>query len=411
MTEYRAAKADTAATRSSVGFWLDRTCTEHASRGVIDLNETVKGIALIVAALLGANVGSFLNVCIYRIPREGLTVSRPSRSFCPSCGSWIPWFDNIPLVSWLRLGGCCRFCRAPISSRYFIVEALTATLFVLVAQRYLGGSEPQWLAFIAVVVLVSALVAASMIDLELRILPDEITVRGMAMAPFVALAVPDLHVRPVDDSISWLLHRAAPFVERASNLLPEVMRSTAAGVLLAGVSGAAAFSAGLYGYALYWRCVHRGQPKHLRDGYLSGVLAAAFAGVFACVLVWPQYLLSPRVYSYTAATAGMLTGSTLIFLVGVVGSAVFRKPAMGFGDVKLMGLLGAFTGWLGVLVGFFIACFIGAIVGVFLLIRYRSRYLPFGPFLAAGALAMLLCPEAFRSLFVWYRSLFELAGR
>ncbi len=371
------------------------------------MNETLILFAVVSAALIGSAVGSFLNVCIYRIPRDGLTVNRPSRSFCPSCGGWIPWYDNIPLASWLSLGGRCRFCRAPISARYFVVEALTATLFVLVALRYLGGTEQQWLAFFAVAVLVSALVAASLIDLELRILPDEITVRGMALAPFVALAVPDLHTSPVDDSISWLLHQAAPAVDSMATLLPGALRATPAALIVIALSAIGAFFGGVYGYALYWRCVHRGQPKRLWDGYLSGVLAAVLAGVVAFVLLWPRHLLSPSVHSYFAATAGMLTGSTLIFLVGVIGTKVFRKPAMGFGDVKLMGLLGAFTGWSGVLVGFFIACFLGSIVGIFLLVRYRSRYLPFGPFLAVGALAMLLCPEAFRSLFIWYRSLFE----
>ncbi len=72
------------------------------------MNEPFRWLAVMFAALIGSAVGSFLNVCIYRIPRDGLTVNRPARSFCPSCGGWIPWNDNIPLVSWLTLGGCCR---------------------------------------------------------------------------------------------------------------------------------------------------------------------------------------------------------------------------------------------------------------------------------------------------------------
>ena len=124
---------------------------------------------VIVAGLFGANLGSFLNVCIYRIPRDGLTVSKPKRSFCPSCGTWIRWFDNVPLVSWLALGGRCRYCKAGISSRYFVVESLTAAMFVLVALRYLGADEVQWASFFVVAVLVAALVVASFIDLELRI--------------------------------------------------------------------------------------------------------------------------------------------------------------------------------------------------------------------------------------------------
>ena len=370
------------------------------------MEETVKLFVVVSAASVGAVVGSFLNVVIYRVPRDGLTVGKPLRSFCPDCGSWIPWYDNIPLASWLALAGRCRFCRASISSRYFVVEALTALLFVLVALRYLGGDHAQWGACLAVTVLVSALIAASFFDLELRILPDEITVRGMALAPFVALTIPDLHTHPVDDSLAWLLHAALPSAQALSALVPAVFKSTPVMlVLIAGVV-AAAFFGGLYSYAGYWRWAHKGEAKGLWDGYLSGVLAASVAGVATFVLARPQYLLSPRVYSYCAALGGMFVGSSLIFAVGVIGTRVFRKPAMGFGDVKLMGLLGAFTGWFGIVVGFFIACFLGSIVGVFLLIKYRSRYLPFGPFLAAGALAMLLWPEAFLSLFGWYRGLF-----
>ena len=111
-------------------------------------------------------------------------------------------------------------------------------------------------------------------------------------------------------------------------------------------------------------------------------------------------------HSLWAALVGMAVGASLVFLVGEVGSRVFRKPAMGFGDVKLMGLLGAFTGWAGVLAGFFLACLLGSVVGIFLLVRYRSRYLPFGPFLALGCLSMILWPESFARLMRWYSHLF-----
>ena len=106
------------------------------------------------------------------------------------------------------------------------------------------------------------------------------------------------------------------------------------------------------------------------------------------------------------AMVGMFVGSAIVFTVGELGTRVFRKPAMGFGDVKLMGLLGAMTGWSGVIAGFFIACFLGSVVGIVLLVKYRSRYLPFGPFLAVGSLAMILWPNALGAFFQWYRTLF-----
>src|SRR5262249_25460909 len=141
-------------------------------------------------------------------------------------------------------------------------------------------------------------------------------------------------------------------------------------------------------------------------GYLGGVLGGVIGGMAALSVLQPDILLTPQAHSFWAAMAGMLCGSTLVFLVGVVGSKVFRKPAMGFGDVKLMGLLGAFTGWTGIVAGFFIACFVGSVVGIYLLLRYGSRYVPFGPFLALGSLSMILWPEVFQRLLAWYMSLF-----
>jgi leader peptidase (prepilin peptidase)/N-methyltransferase len=103
----------------------------------------------------------------------------------------------------------------------------------------------------------------------------------------------------------------------------------------------------------------------------------------------------------------MLVGSSLVLLVGIVGTWLFRKPAMGFGDVKLMGLLGAFTGCVGVIEGFFFACILGSVIGIVILVRTGSRYLPFGPFLAAGAFVVILWPEALGNALRWYMGLFQ----
>jgi leader peptidase (prepilin peptidase)/N-methyltransferase len=359
-------------------------------------------LVIAFAALLGAAVGSFINVCIFRLPREGLGVSRPRRSFCPSCGFEIAWYDNIPIASWLILGGRCRACRAPFSARYLLVEAATALAFVLVAQRYLLVDAPSPAAALAVAALAAALMAVSFVDLDHRLIPDEITLPGIALAPLVVLAAPEVH--SVDASVSRVLARAQ---ETLSGIgLPAALRG-APGLLVALLAAAAlAGAAGMLCYSAYWRAAHPASPKRLRDAWLAGALAAEAALVGALGVLRPEVLLSPRVYAFWAALAGMLAGSTLVLLVGIIGSKVFRKPAMGFGDVKLMGLLGAFTGWAGVLVGFFIACILGSIVGIYLLARHGSRYLPFGPFLALGAFSLILWPEGFARLLRWYAGLF-----
>ena len=152
---------------------------------------------LLFSMLVGACVGSFLNVCIYRIPLE-LSVVAP-RSFCPACKAPIPLWWNIPLASWLMLGGKCRACKAKISSRYFIVEALTAALFGLVflqwdalppflamAQRD-AALLPVFMAFTA------SLVCASFIDLDHYILPDRITIGGTVAGLLLSPLLPQLH--------------------------------------------------------------------------------------------------------------------------------------------------------------------------------------------------------------------------
>lgn len=147
----------------------------------MDLLETPT-ILILAAGVFGLLLGSFLNVCIYRIPRD-LSVVVP-RSFCPECGEGIAWYDNIPLVSYLCLWGRCRRCRHPIGLRYPLVEASTAGLFALTVAHY-GWSIAalKWALFEAMMVVLF------FTDLEERILPDELTlggaVAGLVLAFFV----------------------------------------------------------------------------------------------------------------------------------------------------------------------------------------------------------------------------------
>ncbi|MBI4343825.1 MAG: prepilin peptidase [Candidatus Omnitrophica bacterium] len=135
---------------------------------------------------LGTVVGSFLNVCIYRMPREE-SVVRP-RSRCPRCERPIAGYDNIPLVSYALLGGRCRHCRTPISWRYPLVEALAGAAAVAVVYRF--GATAQALVYGA---FLCALIAVSFIDLEFQIIPDEISLGGVAAGLLISLALPSLH--------------------------------------------------------------------------------------------------------------------------------------------------------------------------------------------------------------------------
>jgi len=137
----------------------------------------------IFAFILGAVVGSFLNVCIYRLPEEKSIVTPPSA--CPKCGSLIRWYDNIPIVSFLILRARCRACHAPVSWRYPLVEALNGTLTLLLFMKF-GVS----LTFVALFILCSSLVVITFIDLDHQIIPDEISLPGIAVGFIFSLFLP-----------------------------------------------------------------------------------------------------------------------------------------------------------------------------------------------------------------------------
>lgn len=256
-----------------------------------------------LAFVFGACAGSFLNVCIYRIPRD-LSVVRP-RSFCPACGDVIRWYDNIPLLSFLLLRARCRRCGCGISPRYVTVELITAVLFLLVWLKYSPLAAPvpgiipapdwglvpvYWLA-------VGGLILGAFADFEHLIIPDRVTWGGIAAGLLLSPLVPALH-----GAVSPL-----------------------------GALKQSAFSAAL-GFGILW-------------------------------------------------------------VVAIGGKMVFRKDAMGFGDVKLLGAVGAFLGWRAVLFTIMASSLIGSIVGIMLVATGRKHLqsrIPYGPYLALGALIWIL---------------------
>src|SRR5438093_10012277 len=145
----------------------------------------------IVFFTFGSVVGSFLNVCIHRMPRGESVVTPPSH--CPHCRYSIPWYLNVPLLTWLMLRGRCRNCGAPISIRYFLVELLTAVLFLWSWQAF--GAQSPALALVHCVVL-AGFIVATFIDLEHFIIPDEITLGGIAVGFVASFFVPVLHGAP-----------------------------------------------------------------------------------------------------------------------------------------------------------------------------------------------------------------------
>jgi leader peptidase (prepilin peptidase) / N-methyltransferase len=144
---------------------------------------TLWGIIIFMA---GAMTGSFLNVCIVRLPLEKSIVFPGSH--CVSCNTPIHWYDNIPLISWLVLGGRCRVCHEKISFRYWLVELLTGTAFYFF-YRYYGLQPVLW----PYLVMVSGFIVAIFVDFKHRIIPDEITIGGMIAGLIFSLFIPQLH--------------------------------------------------------------------------------------------------------------------------------------------------------------------------------------------------------------------------
>ena len=136
--------------------------------------------------IIGAMTGSFLNVCIVRLPLEKSVVFPGSH--CVACRTPIEWYDNIPLISWLVLGGRCRACKEKISFRYWLVELLTALAFLLLYRRY--GTQPVLWPYL---VMVSCFIVATFVDFEHRIIPDEVSIGGMIAGVVLSLFVPQLH--------------------------------------------------------------------------------------------------------------------------------------------------------------------------------------------------------------------------
>ena len=177
----------------------------------------------LVAAVLGLAFGSFLNVCIFRLPRYESVITPRSR--CPHCGRPIRWYDNVPVASYLLLGGRCRDCRGPISPIYPTIEILTAGVLVATLARYGLTAE-----FVKTAVLAMLLIVPIFTDLTARKIPHPVTLFGIAIGLALSLVV------PVDDRVlEWLLQRLG--------LFPEGVLSSLLGAASGGLFGAGLFYA------------------------------------------------------------------------------------------------------------------------------------------------------------------------
>ncbi|MCP5007638.1 MAG: prepilin peptidase [Planctomycetes bacterium] len=249
---------------------------------------------------IGAVIGSFLNVCIYRIP-ERVSLLWPGSS-CVNCNTSIAWYDNVPIVSFFVLRGKCRHCGHKISSGYPAVECITGVAFLLLLYSFpLAGNS--LCVFFVFAFFCCLLIVSSFVDLKLHIIPNEVSYTGLAFVPVASLLCPKIHI-------------------------------------------------------------------------LCGSLR--YSGE------------SRLIHSVLISLIGMLVGGGLIYCCVFMGKVVFRKDAMGFGDVKLMGVIGGFLGWKLAITTFFLAPFFGLLFAIPKLVYQKERVIPYGPFLSLAAFVCLL---------------------
>jgi len=366
----------------------------------------------------GCCVGSFLNVVIYRLPRDKSLIT-PGSS-CPACGERIHFYDNIPLLSWLLLGAKCRHCKAHISARYFVIELLTALvflgLFILYfdtdlrdgLRPFLGGG---WFIYLISIVLLGAFIAASAIDLEYWVIPLSICwlVTG---AGLVASAVG-----------VYIIH---PRLIRAYSLLPSA--SADAGAMAIGAAIGLAISWVLVATGLVKRSYEaedRGQNTEDRSEqkfdhrlevckeiiFLLPIIvcsAAAYWIVKGTVSLEIRNSFPtqhPVIAGLLGSLWGYFVGCGVVWIVRIFGTLAFGREAMGLGDVHLMGAAGAVVGPLFVLVAFFIAPFFGLAWASFQMFFKKIRQIPYGPFLSLGVFTVMILHDWIRYhiSFMFYR--------
>jgi leader peptidase (prepilin peptidase)/N-methyltransferase len=358
-------------------------------------------IFTIFSLLLGGCVGSFLNVCVFRIPRPGLSVWRPRGSFCPACETPIRATDNVPVLAWVLLRGRCRACGVRIPIRYPLIELLTALMFLALWFGF-GPSGLEELAQPAAWVPVlfwwavfSTLLVISVIDIDLQIIPDELSVTGGALALLVVPFVPGV---PHD---LWLVE---PIFNAAAGDRVGVAPDTP---LLIVLPGALLLGAGGMFLMRRFNRDYEGRVRSWWETRWAGAVGLVVGALVGLAIAAPARLGAPEARAAVAALLGAGIGAGTIYGIGRIGSMIARKEAMGFGDVKLLGLLGALVGAKFVLFTIFLASFLGSVIGLGIRSVTRSSTIPFGPFLCAGAVILIVAGARVDSAIEWYLRLLQ----
>lgn len=331
----------------------------------------------VAAFVFGCVVGSFLNVCIYRMPRDLSIVSPPSH--CPHCQYSIPWYLNIPLFTWVFLRGRCANCRAPITARYFLVELLTGIAFL--ASWIVMGRQSPVVALVYCLIL-SGFIIATFIDFEHFIIPDSITLGGAAAGFLCSFAVPALHDTStavvslrrsflgivIGAGVVYLILRLGKllFGRQKINLPPDTrVVFTETALVLPDQE------------VPYEELFYRKSDSITFE-------AKSIELIDRCYLA-ARVQLKPNELRIGDET---FNPETVPHLEAVTDKMVLPREAMGLGDVKFMAAIGAFLGWQATIFSLMVSSVIGAFVGLMLILFKKQEWssrLPYGPYIALAA--------------------------
>lgn len=339
---------------------------------------------LIPVFWIGGCIGSFLNVVIYRVPL-GISVNEPKRSFCPQCRKQIPMWLNIPVLSWLWLRGRCANCGGKISVRYPLVELITALGFVAAWIIF----PPQVAVFMWI--LISLLVAITFIDADHLIIPVSLTWAGSVVGLVAAFVWPDLPNMAsgcetrieglIRSSIGWLfgffgLWLVVELGKLAFGRKAMKFENPAAWELKEPVGESDPLCFVIDGEAIsWWDLFSRKSDRLIIEATDIRLDGNALGG--GALVIRESEIEVPGGARHSIEKIRSLSGAAT--------SVVIPREAMGFGDVHLMGMIGAFFGWPGVLFALFASSIYALIAALVGRIGFGNQ-LPFGPFLAMGAL-------------------------
>lgn len=389
---------------------------------------------IVISAVFGACVGSFLNVVIYRLPAGESLWSPPSHD--PKTGDRLKWWENIPIVSWLALRGRSRYSSERISVQYPLVEAATALLFGGLTAIYLLsgewpmlaalGFERTWPLILVHLVLAASLLAATVVDAKLFIIPLQVpwfaTVVAVLLLP-LAVWLGWLPVQVVDAAgltvgaagvgaglcgvaglllaagLLWLGVLPQSFADE-QQVYEQMQAERDVATDAAGESNAAQPAGGPEQWLTY---------PYARREMLKETLFVALP-TLGVILGWyftpniSAKAIHPAMATLGGVLMGYLVGAGLIWFTRIGGTLLFDKEAMGLGDVHLLAAIGAVLGWYASVMVYFIAPFMGiagalCLIGVTAIRKKEVQAVPYGPYLAAAALLVMVLNHTVRTVF------------